>query len=120
VNVVIEIPDDVARQLQERSGELTRAVLEAVAVQAYRSGALTTGLSRLHDGEREAILLAEAVSADLILWDDRSARQIAMQRGRRISGVFGVVVEAAPEVLSTFPVRSQAFKRLTFGIHRRC
>ena len=41
MNVAIEIPDDVARQLQARSGEVSRAVLEAVAIEAYRSGAIT-------------------------------------------------------------------------------
>ena len=37
VNVAIEIPDEVARQLEAPSGELWRAVLEAVAVEANRT-----------------------------------------------------------------------------------
>jgi predicted HTH domain antitoxin len=41
MNVAIDIPDEVARQLQARSGEVSRAVLEAVAVQAYRDGMIT-------------------------------------------------------------------------------
>lgn len=41
MNVAIEIPDEVARQLAASSGEVSRAVLEAVAVEAYRSGAIT-------------------------------------------------------------------------------
>lgn len=41
MNVAIEIPDEVARQLAARSGEVSRAVLEAVAVEAYRSGTIT-------------------------------------------------------------------------------
>lgn len=41
MNVAIEIPDEVAGQLAARSGELSRAVLEAVAVEAYRSGTVT-------------------------------------------------------------------------------
>ena len=41
VNVAIEIPDEVARQLAASSGEVSRAVLEAVAIEAYRSGAIT-------------------------------------------------------------------------------
>jgi predicted HTH domain antitoxin len=41
VNVAIEIPDEVARHLAARSGELSRAVLEAVAIEAYRSGTVT-------------------------------------------------------------------------------
>lgn len=41
MNVAIEIPDEVARQLAASSGEVSRAVLEAVAIEAYRSGAIT-------------------------------------------------------------------------------
>lgn len=41
MNVAIEIPDDVARQLAARSGEVSLAVLEAVAIEAYRSGTVT-------------------------------------------------------------------------------
>jgi len=41
MNVAIEIPDEVARQLAARSGEVSRGVLEAVAVEAYRSGTIT-------------------------------------------------------------------------------
>ena len=41
MNIAIEIPDDIARQLEARSGQVSRAVLEAVAIEAYRSGAIT-------------------------------------------------------------------------------
>lgn len=41
MNVEIEIPDDIGRVLGGQSGDITRAVLEAVAVEAYRSGAIT-------------------------------------------------------------------------------
>ncbi len=41
MNVAIEIPDDVARQLAAQAGEVSRAVLEAVAIQWYRSGKIT-------------------------------------------------------------------------------
>jgi predicted HTH domain antitoxin len=41
VNVAIEIPDEVARQLAAASGDVSRAVLEAVAIEGYRSGAIT-------------------------------------------------------------------------------
>lgn len=41
MNVAVEIPDEVARQLQARSGAVSRAVLEAVAIQAYRDGVIT-------------------------------------------------------------------------------
>jgi predicted HTH domain antitoxin len=41
VNVAIEIPDDIGHMLAAQAGGLSRAVLEAVAVEAYRSGAIT-------------------------------------------------------------------------------
>lgn len=41
MNIAIEIPDDIARQLEARTGQVSRAVLEAVAIEAYRSGAIT-------------------------------------------------------------------------------
>jgi predicted HTH domain antitoxin len=41
VNVAIEIPDDIGRVLAGQAGDLSKAVLEAVAVEAYRSGTIT-------------------------------------------------------------------------------
>jgi predicted HTH domain antitoxin len=46
VNVAIEIPDDIGRVLAARTGGVSRAVLEAVAVEAYRPGAITTAQVR--------------------------------------------------------------------------
>jgi len=40
VNVAIEIPDDIGRTLGAQSGDVSRVVLEAVAAEAYRSGAI--------------------------------------------------------------------------------
>jgi hypothetical protein len=41
MNVAIEIPDDVSASLQERWGDVPQHALEALAVEAYRSGALS-------------------------------------------------------------------------------
>ena len=41
MNVAIQIPDDVSESLRERWGDVAHHALEAVAVEAYRSGALT-------------------------------------------------------------------------------
>jgi hypothetical protein len=41
VNVAIEIPDEIGRALGAHAGDVSRAVLEAVAVEAYRSGTIT-------------------------------------------------------------------------------
>lgn len=41
VNVAIDIPDDIGRLLAAQAGGVSRAVLEAVAIEAYRSGSIT-------------------------------------------------------------------------------
>ena len=42
MNVAIEIPDEIGQALAAQAGGVSRAVLEAVAVEAYRSGRITT------------------------------------------------------------------------------
>ena len=42
MNVAIEIPDDIGRVLAAQAGGVSRAVLEAVAIEAYRSGSITS------------------------------------------------------------------------------
>ena len=41
MTVTVDIPDELAAQLAAPGQELSRAVLEALAVEAYRRGALT-------------------------------------------------------------------------------
>lgn len=41
MNVAIEIPDEIGHVLGAQAGDVSRAVLEAVAVEAYRSGKIT-------------------------------------------------------------------------------
>lgn len=41
MNVAIEIPDDVGRALGAHAGEVSLAVLRAVALEAYRAGMIT-------------------------------------------------------------------------------
>ena len=43
MNVAVELPDDIAQQLATAWQDMPRRVLEAVAVEGYRSGALTRG-----------------------------------------------------------------------------
>lgn len=57
------------------------------------------GLSHIDAGEREAILLAAEISADLVLLDDRKARIAAKKIGLRIAGTIGVIDKAAREGL---------------------
>ena len=41
MNVAVEIPDDIGRLLGAQAADVSRAVLEAVAVEVYRSGTIT-------------------------------------------------------------------------------
>jgi hypothetical protein len=41
MQVQIELPEDVSQALQERWGDVSRRTLEAIALEGYRSGALT-------------------------------------------------------------------------------
>jgi len=43
MNIAVELPDDIARQLETAWRDLPRRMVEAVAVEGYRSGALSHG-----------------------------------------------------------------------------
>jgi hypothetical protein len=42
VQITVELPEDIAAHLNLRHGDLSRAALEAIAVEGARSGELTT------------------------------------------------------------------------------
>ncbi|KAB8315430.1 DUF3368 domain-containing protein [Tolypothrix campylonemoides VB511288] len=52
-------------------------------------------LEKLDPGEREAILLAEKLKADLVILDDKAARRVALKRDLRIIGLLGILKDAA-------------------------
>jgi hypothetical protein len=60
MHVAVELPDDIAQQLKTAWQDMPRRVLEAIAVEGYRSGALTRGqvqrLLNLSWWETEAFL----------------------------------------------------------------
>ena len=41
MNIAIDIPDDIGQVLAAQAGGVSRAVLQAVAIEAYRSGSIT-------------------------------------------------------------------------------
>jgi hypothetical protein len=47
MQVTVEIPDEVARALTPNGQDPARTTLEAVAIEGYRSGALTSRQTRL-------------------------------------------------------------------------
>lgn len=52
-------------------------------------------LQHLDIGEQEAILLAEEINADLLIFDDKAGRLTAKERGLTITGTLGVLELAA-------------------------
>lgn len=58
----------------------------------------------LHRGERQAILLAEALPADVLLIDEQIGRTIALSRNIPLSGTLGILERADKMgLLSHFP-----------------
>ena len=71
----------------------------------------------LHRGEREAILLAETLRADVLLIDEQIGRTIALSRNLPLSGTLGVL-ELADTMgfMSDFPQVLQRLKASGFFI----
>ena len=76
MQVHLEIPEDLAKQLAPEPGDLTRAAIEAVALEGVRSGKLTVaqacrllGLPSRY--EMDGFLKAHGVFLDLTLDDVR-------------------------------------------------
>lgn len=63
----------------------------------------------LHAGERAAIALAEELSADALLIDERDGRREAERRGLPVLGTLRVLADAAEHGLANLPT---AFDRL--------
>ena len=85
----------------------------------------------LHRGEREAILLAEALRADVFLIDEQVGRTIALSRNLPPSGTLGVLehddrtgfVSDFPQVLQQLKASgffiTEALEQQLLGRHRR-
>ena len=55
------------------------------------------GMETLQAGERAVIFLAESVRADIVIIDEKAARHIAAERGLSVTGLLGVLGEAATQ-----------------------
>jgi predicted nucleic acid-binding protein len=63
-------------------------------VRAVQETPATTFPGTLHRGERQAILLAEAMRADVLLIDEQIGRTVALSRNLPLSGTLGVLERA--------------------------
>ncbi len=77
----------------------------------------TTFRVTLHRGEREAILLAESIQADVLLMDEQTGRTIALDRSLPLSGTLGVLERGDTiGLLSDFPPVLKQLKSSGFFI----
>ena len=73
-------------------------------VRAAEESTETVFPATLHQGEREAILLAEALRSDILLIDEQIGRTIALSRNLPLSGTLGVLERAdMAGVVTDFP-----------------
>lgn len=83
MNVVIEIPESVSAPLRSRWEDVPRRALEAVATEAYRSGALTAhqvGELLSHGSRWETESFLKRAQAYLPYSDDDLERDLAALR----------------------------------------
>ena len=78
------------------------------------SGRLEHDLLALHEGEREAIQLALALQADLVLLDEKAARHAAGARKLPYTGLVGLLSRAAAEGLLDLPDTIRELRNTTF------
>jgi predicted nucleic acid-binding protein len=71
-------------------------------------------LGRLDPGERAAIALAHALSAGLLLIDDRAGVTVARRQGLRATGTLGVLADAAAEGLLDLAAAFAALRATNF------
>jgi predicted nucleic acid-binding protein len=77
-----------------------------------RSAAIT--LDVLDPGEQDAILLAEQQSATLVIIDHLLGRQVATDRGLKVTSLLGVLDAAARQNLVDFPSAIARLRQTSF------
>jgi predicted nucleic acid-binding protein len=74
---------------------------------------------QLDPGETEAILLAQAMQAHLVLLDDFRAREIAHSQGLTVTGTLGLLDRAASQKLIDLPRAIQKLQQTSFWVSDR-
>jgi len=74
----------------------------------------------LDPGEAAAIALATELKADRLLIDERLGRRIAMQRGLKVRGILGIIVNAKNEglLLAAKPLLDRLIHEAGFRVSR--
>jgi len=115
----VVIPRAVADELSRpASPAAIRAQIQAPPawLQIDDAPAVAAELSALGAGEQQAIALAESLHADLLLCDDRDAREAAVARQIRVVGTLGVLQEAAQAGLLDLASALNSLSKTNFRI----
>jgi predicted nucleic acid-binding protein len=84
-----------------------------------RDPEVPSDLLSLGSGERETIALAQAVDVELVLLDEKRARNAARARGLAVSGTLGVLDLAAARGLVTMTEALGLLEQTTFRAPRQ-
>jgi predicted nucleic acid-binding protein len=94
----ILIPEAVLEEVRAKPGPETDEVQSSVGrflvTMPVNSKIMKVVPDTLGIGERSAIARALSLQADLIILDDQEARGIATDRGLKVTGTLGILVEA--------------------------
>lgn len=114
----VVVPSVVVQELtQSRTPDLVRAWLadRPEWLQVRNSMRSPSALrSVLGPGEREAIAIAEELSADVLLMDDRAGRREAEGRHLFVLGTLRVLADAAEHDLADLPAAFDRLRRTNF------
>lgn len=113
---VVIIPQAVRTELlRAKTPEIVRDwVSDAPEWLRVETVELSSEFSDLGAGEREAIVLALQMNADVILIDDRLAREAAEQEGLEVTGTLGVLLAAAKANLLSLEDAIAKLKQTTY------
>jgi predicted nucleic acid-binding protein len=119
----VTVPNMVAQELSaihtERFHVPSLETLSWIEVKAVADRYLVSSfLLKLDPGEAEVIALAVEMNADLVLLDERMAREVASRLGLKFIGVIGVLIEAKHRgfILTLKPVLDDMIAKAGFWV----
>lgn len=114
----VVIPTVVAAEMSHPNtpGKVRKWLLQRPTWLEVRSPSVVDTSLDVDPGEREAICLARELHADLLLVDDRAARNAAIQIGLAVTGTLGVLEQAAARQLLSLPQVVEKLRQTDFRL----
>jgi len=115
------IPPNVKLELQQiQTPEMVRQFIQILPAWIEILAAQHVELDpQLGPGETEVIILAPALCADLVLLDDRRARNAAIARGLNVVGTLGILDYAAAKKYVNLPEALANIRLTNFHVSER-